>query len=137
MQQVNAKYCLLPTGVENGNDLIAKTLAEIYAELVNAVNRVPEEKSKEKKYAALMSASERSRLLLDKLVVVLKWSRNVDVINRCRSLVIRDNENLGALTKVATTLNGAVFRMQQCLQPIYPIKSALSVLNDGNYPFIR
>ena len=61
MQQVNAKYCLLPTGVENGNDLIAKTLAEIYAELVNAVNRVPEEKSKEKKYAALMSASKRRR----------------------------------------------------------------------------
>ena len=30
MQQVNAKYCLLPTGVENGNDLIAKT-AEVKA----------------------------------------------------------------------------------------------------------
>ena len=136
MQQVNSTYTLLPPGVENGNDLIRKTLGEVYKELVNAVDRVPQEKTKERKYATILSASERSRLLVDKLITVLKWSKNVDVIDRCGSLVIYDNDNLNTMTNVAMTLNAAVFRLQACLQPIYPIKSALSVLNDGEYPFI-
>ena len=122
MQQVNSTYTLLPTGVENGNDLIRKTLGEVYKELVNAVDRVPQEKTKERKYATILSASERSRLLVDKLITVLKWSKNVDVIDRCGSLVIYDNDNLNTMTNVAMTLNAAVFRLQACLQPIYPHK---------------
>lgn len=136
MQLAGDSFPLLPTGVENCEELIHKTLAYIYTELVDAVNSVPLESKDNQNYDRMVSATDRCRLLLVKLTALLKWTKNIEVIKRCQDLVLYDNTNISTLSKIAETFNRLVFQLLTSLQPIFPFNSALSVLDQGVYPFI-
>ena len=75
MQTELAESVLVPYGIENCQDLVQKVFTQIYSELINAVDNAPYESKDNQSYVILVSASERVRYLLMKLIVLLKWTK--------------------------------------------------------------
>ena len=136
MQSELANAVLVPYGIENCKELIQKVYTQIYSELVNSVDNAPYESKDNRSYVILVSASERIRLLVVKLMVLLKWTRNLDIIERCQRFIFYDNNNVQQLTNTTNILFGMIGRMHISLQPFFPLNSALAILTFGEYPFI-
>lgn len=136
MKSEFADLVLFPVGIENCKDLVQKVYKQIYEELVNAVNRAPDETKENRSYAIMVSAAERVRYLLVKLMVLLKWTKNIDIVERSQQLISYDDSNEQQLTNSKNILIAMMNRMRCSLQPLFPINSALSVLTMGEYPFI-
>ena len=136
MQSELTNAVLVPYGIENCRELIHKVYTQIYSELVNAVDNAPYESKDNRSYVILVSASERIRYLVVKLIVLLKWTKNLDVIERCQRCIFYDNNNVQQLTNTTNILFGMMGRIHISLQPFFPLNSALSILTFGEYPFI-
>ena len=98
MQSELAESVLVPYGIENCKDLVQKVFTQIYSELINAVDNAPYESKDNQSYVILVSASERVRYLLMKLIVLLKWTKNLDIIENCQRMIFYDNNNVQQLT---------------------------------------
>ena len=135
MQPELVNEVLVPNGIENSKDLIKKTYYEIYSKLIETVNNIPETKSN-RKYAYMVETTEKVRLLILKLIVLLKWTENLEIIDRCQQLILNDNNNIQQLQNTMNILVAMNYRIQSSLHPIFPLNSALSLLTIGEYPFI-
>ena len=135
MQPELVNEVLIPNGIENSKDLVKKTYYEIYSKLIETVNNVPETKSN-RKYAYMVETTEKVRLLVLKLIVLLKWTENLEIIDRCQQLILNDNNNIQQLQNTMNILIAMNYRIQSSLHPIFPLNSALSLLTFGEYPFI-
>ena len=135
MQPELVNEVLIPNGIENSKDLVKKTYYEIYSKLIETVNNVPETKSN-RKYAYMVETTEKVRLLVLKLIVLLKWTENLEIIDRCQQLILNDNNNIQQLQNTMNILIAMNYRIQSSLHPIFPLNSALSLLTLGEYPFI-
>lgn len=131
-----ANAVLVPDGIENCKDLIHKSYYEIYSELINSVDNVPYESKDNRCYGIMVSAVEKTRYLVLKLIVLLKWTGNLSIIDHCQHLILNDNCNIQQLMNTMNILTAMGFRMQSSLHPIFPLNSALSILTLGEYPFI-
>ena len=136
MQSELAESVLVPYGIENCKDLVQKVFTQIYSELINAVDNAPYESKDNQSYVILVSASERVRYLLMKLIVLLKWTKNLDIIENCQRMIFYDNNNVQQLTNSTNVLFAMIGRMHISLQPIFPLNSTISILSEGKYPFI-
>ena len=135
MQPELVNEVLIPNGIENSKDLVKKTYYEIYSKLIETVNNVPDTKSN-RKYAYMVETTEKVRLLVLKLIVLLKWTENLEIIDRCQQLILNDNNNIQQLQNTMNILIAMNYRIQSSLHPIFPLNSALSLLTFGEYPFI-
>lgn len=136
MQSEFANSVLLPYGIENCKDLVQKVYEKIYAELITAVDTAPFESKDNRSYVIMVSASERVRYILVKLMVLLKWTKNLGIVERVQQLIFYDDSNVQQLKNTTNVLLAMMGRMNISLQPLFPINSALSVLTMGEYPFI-
>lgn len=136
MQQQTQGYSPLPSDIKNCEDLVRKSLVKIYTELVNAVDSAPAESKDNQSYLTMVSTSERCRLLVVELSALLKWTRNIETLDHCQEVAIFFNQNNDLLRYIRFQLGNLSELIRGCLQPIFPLNSALSVMENGNYPFI-
>lgn len=136
MSQQPMDFLLLPTEMKNCEDLTRKSLSMIVAELMEIADRSPQDPPNAKPYPKLVIAAEQGRLLLAKVIVLLKWTKNVDLIHQCNDLIAKFNSNLDVLNKIAATISRIYYELWASFMPILPLNSALSVLNQQEYPFI-
>ena len=94
MSQQPTDFVLLPTEMKNCEDLVRKSLSVMVAELMEIANQNPQDHPNTKPYPKLVIAAEQGRLLLAKVIVLLKWTKNVDLIHQCNDLITKFNSNL-------------------------------------------
>ena len=135
MQLPSQGQDLLPTDAVSCSELVHKSLLKIYKELMNAVNNAPTEEKNNRSYLIMLSTSERCRLLLVELIALLKWTKNTGILCRCNELVRFSNDNGNILKEIESILEKLEVFVLMCFQPIFPLNSALSVLDSGSYPF--
>ena len=136
MQQQQQSYYPLPSDIKNCGDLVRNSLVRIYTELVNAVDSAPAESRDNQSYLKMVSTSERCRFLVVELYALLKWTKNIDTLDRCQEMAISFNQNNDVLQYIRDQLGFLSVSLRECMQPIFPLNSALSVLENGSYPFI-
>ena len=136
MQQQQQRYYPLPSDIKNCEDLVRKSLVRIYTELVNAVDSAPAESRDNQSYLTMVSTSERCRLLVVELSALLKWTKNMDTLDRCQEMAIFFNQNNAVLQYIRDQLGRVSALLPAFMQPIFPLNSALSVLENGTYPFL-
>ena len=128
MQQQQQSYYPLPSDIKNCGDLVRNSLVRIYTELVNAVDSAPAESRDNQSYLKMVSTSERCRFLVVELYALLKWTKNIDTLDRCQEMAISFNQNNDVLQYIRDQLGFLSVSLRECMQPIFPLNSALSVL---------
>ena len=74
-------------------------------------NQNPQDHPNTKPYPKLVIAAEQGRLLLAKVIVLLKWTKNVDLIHQCNDLITKFNSNLDVLNKIAATISRIYYEL--------------------------
>lgn len=127
---------VLPTANQNCEELVRKALNVMVSELMNASIPDRQKEKDGKPYHQLVIAEEEARLLLVKIMVMLNWTENVEIVQRCNDLIKKFNDNIQILQKITSGFLTIFNDVSGALMPVFPLNSAVAILNQHKYPYI-
>ena len=133
---VPPKVQVLPSGSQNCEEIVRKALNIMVTELLNSTIPDRQREKEGKPYHLLVNAEEEARLLLVKIMVLLNWTENMEIVQKCNDLINKFRENIDILQKIKGGFDKIYNDVSDWQMPLFPMNSAVAVLNQHKYPYI-
>lgn len=113
-------------------DVLGRMVQQAYAELLNLTETLPNADDLNRK-TLILAYSTRLRQQFIKLLVLVRWSRGADDMQKIQDVLAYLNQQDSCFSMTADALVGIHNEMKAARDPNYDIPTALEILTTGDY----